>query len=258
MLNENWVAPSLKKMENLPEINISGINTVQFYLDWFDSHKEIPRTIPPLYKDFRIRFSRSYGSDGKERVYEYTECIHYIDDLTGFFACHLIEGKKILVAEADYNDFDGTKVHAAVKTPSGIMNKYSEEWLKNEGVAVVYTILAVQAFILYHKPEVISQIMPPMKERRTETKKNGAKPEKPHKTIGATKTKRIYLDGTIPKERNYNYRAIQWQVRGHYRHYERNGKTKIIYVQPHLAKRGWKKQKSMTVDLKVADEKKEE
>lgn len=245
-----WQPPSIAAMGKLPAIDIEGVNRSQYYLDWFDAHPEIPRAIPPIYRDFIIRHSRSYYSPDKdkaERVYSYIECIHYNDDMTELDACHVIDGKKVLTVHSRYLDYDGIHVKASLSAPGS--TRYTEEWLRREGIATIYTALALQAYILYHRPEVVPVYLSEAATQKRNVKSVPAK-KSAVKKITPTVKRYIRLSEADVERVTRQYRAIQWMVRGHYRRYTRkNGEQYLRFVAPHTAKRGEKKLKTSGIIL---------
>lgn len=239
--SQGWTPPSLEKAEKLPQINVEQCDLVQKYLDWFNANKGISRTVPPLYKDFTIKFSRSYNGV----VHNYIEIVHYFDDLCGFDACHVIDGKKVMTVRSNYADYVDSTIKLSASVP--VQTKYTNDWLKNEATAVGCTVIAVQMYILYHRPELVPvEIVPDT--RRASPKKSSThnSTQRPVRKISDKKRVIIRLSASDPEPRRINYRSIQWQVRGHYRHLQ-NGK--IIYIKPHLAKRGWKKNAAPKIEI---------
>lgn len=256
-----WTPPSRKAAQKLPAIEIAETNQVQTYLDWLDGNPGIPRTVPPLFRDFAVRFSRSYFSpergDKEPRKFEYEEVVHYEDDLARLWVSHSIDGRKVLMVSSEYVQYDGVTVRATVTAPH--TTPYTEEWLQREGVAALYTVLAVQAYILYHRPEVVPvELAEPPRNRGASPARTPGR--KPVKTIGGTVRKIIRLsaaDPAPPMERHY--KAIQWNVRGHYRRLTRkDGTPYLAYVKPHLAKRGEAKAAANTYRLTAAPKKEDE
>lgn len=235
----NWIPPSVKSMEKLPTIEVIGENTIQVYLDWFNENKTIPRTIPPLYRDFVIRFSRTYPNKtpGLPPVpHQYIECVHYAEDLASLEVCHVIDGKKVINVQSEYVQYDGPTVYAKASAPGS--SPYDESWLKNEGMAVIYSVLAVQAYILYHRPEVVPVYLDsvPEKKAKKSSLDGGGKEKKKVISVTVRKFIRLSVEDKPPKERNY--RAIQWAVRGHYRRLShKDGTEYMVYIRPHLAAR---------------------
>ncbi len=224
--------PSLSRAASkLPCIDIAGIGLAERYQLWFREAEGIPRCVPPLYQDFVIRYSLRFGGGD----HSYVDIVHYSDDLTQFEVCHTMDGKKILTAESDYADYYDLMVHAKVHAPS--TTQYQLDWLKNEGLAAVFCVLATQAFILYHRPDVVPVEIPQPQGKSKSKTGSVAAPAKSHIKDSVRQYIRLTESDQAPAQRNY--RAIQWQVRGHYRHLERADGTKYaVYVKPHLAKRG--------------------
>lgn len=226
--------PSINKLGKLPTIEISAPNLAQKYAIWFREAEGIQRCIPPLYRDFVIRHTEQFEED----LHSYIEIVHYSDDLTAFEVCHIMDGKKVLTVESDYADYYDLDVHAAVHAPA--TTPWGLSWIKNEGLATVFCVLSVQAFILYHKPEVVPVELPEpaRKNKKTaESKKEAVPAPKSHIKNSVRHYIRLAAEDYAPAKRNY--RSIQWQVRGHYRHLEHKDGTKYaIYIKPHLAKRG--------------------
>lgn len=230
----NYQFPSLKKIGKLPTIELADGSLLQKYKDWF-SGSEIQNCVPPLFRDFVIRFSLSFG----DAEHDYIEIVHYNEEMTEFAACHIIDGKKVMELESYYAEYYEDKIHALVHAP--LTTKYSEEWLRNEASATVTAVLAVQAFVLYHKPEVVPVYLSESPKQGKETAEKNSKPAQTRSKSRVADSVRKYIrltaEDKIPVQRNY--RAIQWQVRGHYRHLEnKDGKRYVIYIKPHLAKRG--------------------
>lgn len=246
----DYVFPAVGKLGKLPHITVAETDLIQKYLDWFDSHKELPRTVPPLWKDFVLEFSRRFPAEkGKSAAtHYYTEVVHYHDDLCGFDAMHIIDGKKVLVVESRYSDYraDGM-MYATGRAPE--TTKYTEQWLRNEGISVTATIIAVQLYILCHKPEVVPVVLPEPPKRH----KAANPPKKPvprPKVIKDTVTKYIRLTSSDPEPKQIKYRAVSWMVRGHYRNQYYKTGNKLIYIAPHRAARGEKKLKPQQYELR--------
>lgn len=239
----NYQFPSISKISKLPCIDVSEVNLAIKYQEWFREAEGIQRCVPPLYQDFVIKYSLDHGTG----EHNYIDIVHYTDDLTQFAVCHVMDGKKILTTESDYSDYYDLTVHATVKVPS--TSPYDMAWLKNEGLATVFGVLAVQAFILYHKPEIVPVELPEPKRKQKKTSENretSVSAPKSHIKDSVRHYIRLAAGDYAPAKRNY--RSIQWQVRGHYRHLEHKDGTKYaVYIKPHFAKRGEKKNIPQTV-----------
>lgn len=236
----SYTFPSLKNAEKLPQIVLDGDNSVQRYRDWLSESGIVP-TVPPLHEDFVLRYSCSFGG----RRYDYADIVHYTDDLTGFIACHSISGKKALEVECSYleNDTPGiVSGHASAPASS----PYREDWLRSESSAVCTAVIATQAYILYHRPELIPTVLPEP-QRRTSKKPYAAK-RAAYVARERRQIIRLGDPGRLPVAKNY--RAIQWQVRGHYRRLK--NPDRLVYIRPHTAQRGKKKLSPAPIIVKEA------
>lgn len=238
----SWTPPSIKKLGNLPHIVVEEVDQIQKYIDWYNANPGIPRTVPPIYQDFVIEFSRSYLPG--PRTYRYIEIVHYDDDLCGFQVAHVIDGKKMGIISSRYEDYDDARIKIGLTAPTSTL--YKVEWMKQEGVTAACTVLAVQMYILYHRPELVPVELP---EPRRERLPAGKKPQNgmARKVIADTRRQIIRLGEKDTDFRVVNYRKIQWTVRGHYR---RLKSGKVVYVRPHAARRGNKKLKPGLTILK--------
>ena len=239
-----WTPPSIKSIESgkakLPTIEILGENGNQRYLEWINENKTIPRTIPPIFTDFIIKYTRTF----EKRIYQYMEIVHYSDDLAELDICHIVGKKKILMAHSRYIDYESDTVKAGIYAPPSA--QYEKEWTKMEGVAALYTVLAVQAYILYHRPEEIPIEVTANPKKSQKTKKDRHSPKR---QLGKDVIyKRIVLNSEEQLSTSRNYRAIQWSVRGHYRRLKKpDGTGYMTYVKPHIAKRA----KNMSEEMEL-------
>lgn len=154
-----WHPPSAKRIAKLPAIVIAGNGSNQNILDWINANPRIPRQVKPLYQDFVIRYTRRYYTPGQDimpRVYEYENCVHYDNTGTQLYASHAIDGRRIIIVHSNYADYNGINIKATVTATESIEEQYGEEWLRQEGAAVIYTVLATQAYIQWN-PEVVSK-----------------------------------------------------------------------------------------------------
>lgn len=224
----NYQFPSLKKIGKLPTIELSEANLANKYAIWFREAEGIPRCVPPLYQDFVIKHRFAFA-DGE---HDFVDIVHYSDDLTQFEVCHVMDGKKILTSATDYADYYDLTVHAEVRIPEN--SPWDIAWLKNEGFSAVFMVLAVQAFILYHKPDVIPTELPEpkgKKKKSAEQRNTSSAPSKSRVKDSVRRYIRLTAEDEAPVQRNY--RAIQWQVRGHYRHLEHaDGKLQMDGALP--------------------------
>lgn len=229
-----WVPPNLKKLD-LPTIEIPEENAVDKYHYWLDAHPEINRAVPPIYKDFTIRFSKSFTYPDRPKViHDYIDIVHYSDDLCAFAVCHVIDGKKKLISICDYDWIKAQNYNIICLVPH--INSMSDEFIQTEPSSPVSLTIAIQNFLFLHKPEIIPTVLPKSDRRSKPTTVNTQK-QQPHKKVKDTVKQYIRLDGTIPKVRTYHYNKLQWQVRGHYRKTTHDKKPCLIYIAPHYAKR---------------------
>lgn len=224
---ENYIFPSQKNKEKYPLIKVNG-DANEFIL-WIMAHPELDKRVPPIYQDFRLEFATPKGILCELFV-------HYNDELTAFAVKARLDGENLGVLESDYEHYsDKFEVKAKLTERAG--DKYDLNWLKEFTTAIVSIIIAVQAYMLYFKPEVVEKIYAP-----TETKKAGYK----RRRVGAapikirkTKIKRIILNAEDRPPRDVDYKKLSWHVRGHYRHVGKEKKLK--YIQPFVCNRGGKK-----------------
>lgn len=241
-----YTFPSLKKAAKLPQIILDGDNAVQKYRDWLADSGIFP-TVPPLHQDFVLRYTCSFNG----RSHDYADIVHYVEDLTAFVCCHSIDGKKVMEVSCDYAEQNtpGELSCSGFYPPT---TPYTETWLRNEGCAVATAVVSVQAFILYHRPDVIPEELPAPKPRKAVS--SHAKPSRRTTTVKDVRHHIIRLDpvDTIPVAKNY--RAIQWRVRGHYRRIKgADGQQRLVYVRPHTAQRGKKKISPPDIIIKEAN-----
>lgn len=224
--------PSKKQMEKLPLIIVEGGSNP--YILWLKEHTEIDRRVPPVYPEFIIK--------SPENDIMYTIVVAYNHECTAFAARVWLNDELFIKRlTGDYNDEagDGTchgfKGHAVVDNAA--TNKYDEQWIRTMCLAVGCSITAIQAYLLYHKPDIVEQIYTPSEAAKKEPKQKKrrrvvAEPIR----IRKTKIKRIRLDSAVDKPpRNINYKKLAWHVRGHYRHVGKDKKLK--YIQPFVCNR---------------------
>lgn len=255
---DSWTPPSEKNRAKLPQINLVNSGTAVKYVNWFRDHPEIDRAVPPVFDDFCINYTVTFPREcgKKEATYAYTDIVHYAEDRQSFVLCHVFNGRKILIAEVDYERIqpDGN-VFVYSRSPEN--TQFDHDWLQNEALSAAFCVLSTQAFILYHKPE----IKPVYLSSPADPRKNSASPRKPAKratVLNPERRKLVYLDGKMPTERIVHYRKIKWGVRGHYRRIiGRGGESKTIYIKPHTAKRGEKKSAQAEIDIKAVPTEKE-
>lgn len=226
---ENYTFPSDKRLAKLPLVAIEG--DANEYANWLYEHPEIDRRVPPIYPDFVIRHIQS--------GHTYEIVAHYNDDLTAFCFRLRMDGDNLMTGHTDYETINGTTVFAQGGASAKAMDLYTEEWLKQTMLASSLLVIAVQAYMLYFKPEIVEQIYTP-----SETPASSSKPRRKRVTaepirIRKTKIKRISLKKQDRPPKDINYRKLSWFVRGHYRHVGKDKKLK--YIQPFTCNRGGKR-----------------
>ena len=241
---ENYTFPSDKRLAKLPLIAIEG--DANEYANWLYDHPEIDRRVPPVYPDFVIRHIQS------GRAYEITA--HYNDDFTAFCFRLRMDGDNLMTGYTDYESINGTTVCANGGVSTKAADLYAEEWLKQTMLASSLLVIAVQAYMLYFKPEIVEQIYTPSETPSTTAaashrKRVTAEPIR----IRKSKIKRISLKKQDRPPKDINYRKLSWFVRGHYRHVGKDKKLK--YIQPFTCNRGGKKYRKNTRTYIITEEK---
>lgn len=230
---DQYVFPSQKKMAKFPVVHIAG-NEDRF-IDWLADHPEIDKKVPPIYQNFVIESATT------------TVLVCYNDTVTAFYTKAWYNGLHIASTHIDYNECVGTQFRLNLKSNQKAVESHAPEWIVEYSQYVSMLVIAVQAYMLYHKPELVEQIYTPGESHPTRSKKHKvtAQPIR----IRKTKIKRITLtdDDTPKKEIHYN--KLSWHVRGHYRHV---GKDKhLVYIQPSVHTRNGKRYslKTQTYEL---------
>lgn len=230
-----WSPPKLSTVGKFPTVDIRG--DVNEYIQWFFLGGINP-FIPPIYREFVILFD---STGGKCTVY-----VEYLN-MAQFRLCFYRGDKKKFFVSVDYDKASGNEWEFDFHNCS---NDASNE---RTSMIIIRLVLAVQAYILYHKPDVVPILIIDGGEKKP-PKKSAAKSvsAEPDRKIKKQVKKYIRLDAEDSKimrdKSPRNYRAIQWQVRGFYRRQNyKGGKTKMIYIAPHSAKRGEKKIKNIKI-----------
>lgn len=219
-----YTFPGKKQLEKLPQIRVDG--DPNRYAMWIHDHTEIDRRVPPIFLDFVIHL-------------EYIMvAVHYTPDMTAFHTKIWYEKQQsaIAIGYTNYNSINGTSVGAVARFSEAMQDKYGAEWIRSIVLAAAFTVIGVQAYMLYHKPEIVEQIYTPGEERKPSAKKRIT--QQPIK-IRKTKIKRIYLSDQDKPKKEIHYNKLSWHVRGHYKHV---GKDKhLVYIQPSIRNRNGKK-----------------
>lgn len=229
---ENYTFPSDKRLAKLPLIAIEG--DANEYATWLHDHPEIDRRVPPIYQDFVIRHIQS--------GHTYEIVAHYNDDFTAFCFRLRMDGDNLMTAYTDYENINGTTVGVNGGISARAADLYAEEWLKQTMLASSLLVIAVQAYMLYFKPEVVEQIYTPSETPSASADTSGKRRKRVTAEpirIRKAKIKRINLKKQDRPPKDINYRKLSWFVRGHYRHVGKEKKLK--YIQPFTCNRGGKK-----------------
>ena len=240
---EDYTFPSDKRLTKLPLIAIEG--DANEYATWLFDHPEIDRRVPPIYPDFVIRHIQS--------GHAYEIVTHYSDDFTAFCFRLRMDGVTLMYGSTDYETVNDITVGVKGTVSARAAEDYNDDWLKNTMLACSYLVIAVQAYMLYFKPDIIEQIYTPTgsttSSRNPRNKRITAEPIRVRKT----KIKRIYLNKQDRPPKDINYRKLSWFVRGHYRHVGKDKKLK--YIQPFTCNRGGKKYRNNSRTYILAEEK---
>lgn len=225
---DQYVFPSKKKMAKFPVVKIMG-NEDRF-LTWMMEHPEIDNRVPPIYQNFIIETENT------------NTLVCYTDDSTCFYAkvWENYHGKDRLLSCIciDYNECQNGKFR--LNHAPGLHAPMTEMELQGfTQVAQVsaWLVVAIQAYMLYHKPEIVEQIYTPGESHGTTAKKHKVT-QQPIK-IRKTKIRRITLTEQDTPKKEIHYNKLSWHVRGHYKHV---GKDKhLVYIQPTIHNRKGKK-----------------
>ena len=249
MSNATIEFPSDKACEKLPRIVVGG--NANAMIEWINKHTEIDRRVPPV-------FSGWFVIELQQGEYKIVICVTYTNDKTALCFRASINGLRAVIASMDYAQIDNDGI-AIVDShySTGALRTYSEEWLQQFAIFSIYVIIAVQAYILHHKPEVIEQVVDASAPRKTpdnahqkKRKKNGSV------KIKSTVRKLIRIDTRELPPREHKYKKLAWIVRGHYRHVGKDKKLK--YIAPFTCNRGGAKKQAKSKNIRNRITKKQE
>lgn len=241
--------PSDKACEKLPRIVVGG--NANAMIEWINTHTEIDRRVPPV-------FSGLFVIELQQDEYKIVICATYTKDKTAFGFRSSINGLRAVIASMDYAKIDNDGV-ATVDShySTSALRTYAEDWLQQFAIFSVNVIIAVQAYILYHKPEVIEQVVDASAPRKTSENAHQKKRKKSGSVkIKNTVRKLIRIDTRELPPREYKYKKLAWSVRGHYRHVGKDKKLK--YIAPFTCNRGGAKNKPKPKKYEIEEQKKQE
>lgn len=219
----NFLFPSQKKIDKFPVVRIAGDENR--FCKWMVEHPEIDPRVPPIYQNFVITSEHC------------TFVVCYNDTITGFYAKCQYETVYIGAIFVDYSKLEGNRIKLQADIPDSIVETVDPNWLYSFCNAACSMIAGVQAYMLYHKPEIVEQIYTPGEERKSSTKKKRIT-QQPIK-VRKTKIKRITLTEQDKPQKEIHYNKLSWHVRGHYKHV---GKDKhLVYIQPGIRNRNGKR-----------------
>lgn len=231
-----YTFPSRKKMATWPNIRIEG--DPNRFPKWLSENPDIDRRVPPVYLEFLV-------DAGK-----YVIAVHYSESLTGFAFRLWYSERTLLVGYVDYEYINGTTVHVSASASQSAADNYGQDWLEQTSLAAALTVIGVQAYMLYFKPEITEQIYTPQHSNRSSS--SGRRITQQPIRIRKHRIKRITLSAADKPRKDIEYHKLAWHVRGHYRHV---GKDKhLAYIQPHTSTRGGKRYKTTAQQYEIADE----
>lgn len=249
MSNATIEFPSDKACEKLPRIVVVG--DANAMLEWINQHTEIDRRVPPV-------LSGWFVIELQQGEYKIVICVTYTKDKTALCFRASINGLRAVIASMDYAQIDDNGF-ATIDShySTGALRTYSEEWLQQFAIFSVYIIIAVQAYILYHNPDVIEQVVDVSAPRKTSENAHHKKRKKSGGVkIKSTVRKLIRIDTRELPPMEYKYKKLAWSVRGHYRHV---GKEKNLkYIAPFTCNRGGAKNKPKAKIYEIEEQKKQE
>lgn len=241
--------PSDKACEKLPRIVVGG--NANAMIEWINTHTEIDRRVPPV-------FSGWFVIELQQDEYKIVILATYTKDKTAFGFRSSINGLRAVIASMDYAQIDDNGF-ATIDShySTGALRTYSEEWLQQFAIFSINVIIAVQAYILYHKPEVIEQVVDASAPRKTPENAQKKKRKKSGSVkIKNTVRKLIRIDTRDLPPREYKYKKLSWSVRGHYRHVGKDKKLK--YIAPFTCNRGGAKNKPKAKKYEIEEPNKQE
>lgn len=249
-----------KQLDRYPTIKLSSKKADEL-VAWFKSSKLSP-LIPPIYQDFVIKtdgqaYDLVYHDKNEPPTKEFftiERCCHvqYNDAKTKLRMTYFDDRTRILTVDADYQSFDND-TRALHMTAEAISTRVSSDEIEKLSGAFMQLVFAVQAYILYHKPEEIEREYTPPKSK---VDKESLPPPLTLKKSSTTRIKKtvgkiINIPDSEKPPRKYNYHTLSWSVRGHYR---RVGKNKELrYISPQIRNRS-KPRKTQKRTIEILDD----
>lgn len=191
--------------------------------------------------------------------------IDYEPSLTKAVVTVYDQEKRRYIIDLDYDDLDAKsgiwRAGITAEEPTEEEAREALEENQEHAQEVIRSVIAVQNYILYHRSE---QIAAPkvikVKSKSAETtgkKPKKRKPDKTAVTIKHQKRQVIFIRENDPLPRKeYNYRTLAWNVRGHY---ARRGADKhLTYIAPYICRRGDEKKKPRAAEYRITEGDKEE
>lgn len=233
----DYTYPSKKRLAKLPTIVVRGEGNR--FRDWMLSHPEIDRRVPPAFPDFVVEYE------------DYTVDYHYTPTMTGLHYRIWIADKAVGRFYLDYVSVNSDRLLLSASPTNHALDQLGADTMQALGCQAALNALGVQAYMLYHKPELVEQIYTPGESHGTTAKKHKVT-QQPIK-IRKTKIKRITLTEQDTPKKEIHYNKLSWHVRGHYRHV---GKDKhLVYIQPSVHNRNGKKYSLKGQTYEIEDDK---
>lgn len=192
--------------------------------------------------------------------------VEYDPSLTKAIVTVYDQEKRRYTIDLDYDDLD-TKTgiwRAGVTADEATEEEALAAVQENQEHAetVIRSIVAVQSYVLYHRSELIAapKVIKVKSKPATATTGKKQKRQSPDKTAVTLKHRKrqiILIRESDPLPRKeYNYRTLAWNVRGHY---ARRGADKhLTYIAPYICRRGDEKKKPRAAEYRITEGDKEE
>lgn len=191
--------------------------------------------------------------------------VDYEPSLTKAVVTVYDQEKRRYIIDLDYDDLDAKsgiwRAGITAEEPTEEEAREALEENQEHAQEVIRSVIAVQSYILYHRseqiaaPKVIKVKPKPAEAAGKKPKKR--KPDKAAVTIKHQKRQVIFIRESDPLPRKeYNYRTLAWNVRGHY---ARRGSDKhLTYIAPYICRRGDEKKNPRAAEYRITEGDKEE